>query len=435
MIEKNHIKGENEKMKLNSEKSKTNYFNQRGITLIALVVTIVVLLILAGVSINAIFSENGIINKARDAQNKMDQATQNDLDSLKGLNDTISEVSGEKEAEKRKLLDIVERYILGEDKKGILVTTIIDFSNASTSFKFIGNEIIPDAETAIEFKTFEQDENNTKILFEYKNNYYTATADTTTGMTKTVEIKEYYSKKIFEGSLNFTDTDYLPLTGTTDELSYSKQYKVVYTIDGQEKSDITITGLYGPFGTMAMLIDNKFCISVSGKDNYMLCKKTTEAGKKIIIKQIYEIGESENCVEENGFMAYLWNGEWGIMNTPEGDYTVPTTVKDKKITVVYVDSMGENATFTQSFKIDYLVDRICYISKIKVTTSDVNFIFDMQSNDLSSLKELDLSECGDNIEIPTSFADSNPNVKIYVSSVVKAKYEAYNNIVAKQAET
>ena len=62
---------------------------ERGITLIALVVTIVVLLILAGVSINAIFSENGIIKRAQDAQNKMDQATQNDLDSINELNNWI----------------------------------------------------------------------------------------------------------------------------------------------------------------------------------------------------------------------------------------------------------------------------------------------------------------------------------------------------------
>ena len=52
-------------------------------------VTIVVLLILAGVSINAIFSENGIIKRAQDAQNKMDQATQNDLDSINELNNWI----------------------------------------------------------------------------------------------------------------------------------------------------------------------------------------------------------------------------------------------------------------------------------------------------------------------------------------------------------
>ena len=70
-------------------KNKRNYSNQKGITLIALVVTIVVLLILAGVSVNAIFSENGIIKRAKDAQNKMDQATQNDLDSINELNNWI----------------------------------------------------------------------------------------------------------------------------------------------------------------------------------------------------------------------------------------------------------------------------------------------------------------------------------------------------------
>ena len=62
---------------------------EKGITLIALVVTIVVLLILAGVSINALFGQDGIIQKAKDAQNKMDQATQNDLDSINGLNEWI----------------------------------------------------------------------------------------------------------------------------------------------------------------------------------------------------------------------------------------------------------------------------------------------------------------------------------------------------------
>ena len=76
-------------------KNKRNYSKQNGITLIALVVTIVVLLILAGVSLNAIFSENGIIKRAKDAQNKMDQATQNDLDALNGLNELIDSKTNE----------------------------------------------------------------------------------------------------------------------------------------------------------------------------------------------------------------------------------------------------------------------------------------------------------------------------------------------------
>ena len=72
-----------------------NKRTQKGITLIALVVTIVVLLILAGVSLNAIFSENGLINRAKDAQNKMDQATQNDLAQLDELDSWLeNQVNG-----------------------------------------------------------------------------------------------------------------------------------------------------------------------------------------------------------------------------------------------------------------------------------------------------------------------------------------------------
>ena len=65
-------------------KNKRNYSKENGITLIALVVTIVVLLILAGVSVNALFGNSGIIEKAKEAQNAMDKAKENDE---KGINE------------------------------------------------------------------------------------------------------------------------------------------------------------------------------------------------------------------------------------------------------------------------------------------------------------------------------------------------------------
>lgn len=45
---------------------------EKGITLIALVVTIVVLLILAGVSIATLFGDNGILNRANDSRSQSD---------------------------------------------------------------------------------------------------------------------------------------------------------------------------------------------------------------------------------------------------------------------------------------------------------------------------------------------------------------------------
>lgn len=41
---------------------------QKGITLVALVVTIIVLIILAGVSIALVLGDNGIINKAKEGK-------------------------------------------------------------------------------------------------------------------------------------------------------------------------------------------------------------------------------------------------------------------------------------------------------------------------------------------------------------------------------
>ena len=41
---------------------------QKGITLIALVVTIVILLILSGISLNIVLGNNGIITKAQEAK-------------------------------------------------------------------------------------------------------------------------------------------------------------------------------------------------------------------------------------------------------------------------------------------------------------------------------------------------------------------------------
>ena len=77
-------------IKINKKSASKNYSNQTGITLIALVVTIVVLLILAGVSLNAIFSENGIIKRAQDAQNKMNNAQESDLNALNDLDKWIN---------------------------------------------------------------------------------------------------------------------------------------------------------------------------------------------------------------------------------------------------------------------------------------------------------------------------------------------------------
>lgn len=59
------------------------------IILIILVVTIVVLLILAGVSMSVLFGDSGLIEKAKDAQNKWNDAKESDVSTIDNLNRLI----------------------------------------------------------------------------------------------------------------------------------------------------------------------------------------------------------------------------------------------------------------------------------------------------------------------------------------------------------
>lgn len=59
-------------------KSQEKKTRAKGITLIALAVTVVILLILAGISINLVLGENGIISKAQESKLKSDNATVSD---------------------------------------------------------------------------------------------------------------------------------------------------------------------------------------------------------------------------------------------------------------------------------------------------------------------------------------------------------------------
>ena len=79
----------------NTKSARKNYSNQKGITLIALVVTIVVLLILAGVSISALFGDSGIIDRAKEAQNETNQATEREKKEIKELSNWLdSKING-----------------------------------------------------------------------------------------------------------------------------------------------------------------------------------------------------------------------------------------------------------------------------------------------------------------------------------------------------
>ena len=65
---------------------------EKGITLVALVVTIIVLLILAGVAISLTIGQNGIFTRAQNATKKWDEAVDKEDQEMSNFQDTYDEV-------------------------------------------------------------------------------------------------------------------------------------------------------------------------------------------------------------------------------------------------------------------------------------------------------------------------------------------------------
>ena len=84
--------------------------NQKGITLISLVITIVVLIILAGVAINMTLGENGIFNKAQEAKRMQAIATAKEQIGLEILEAQIEAMENNEELEQSEVEAIVSKY-------------------------------------------------------------------------------------------------------------------------------------------------------------------------------------------------------------------------------------------------------------------------------------------------------------------------------------
>ena len=70
-------------------------WKEKGVTLVALVITTIVLIILAGVAINALVGENGIITQAQKAKNDTEQGKRDEESGLLSLEEQINQALGE----------------------------------------------------------------------------------------------------------------------------------------------------------------------------------------------------------------------------------------------------------------------------------------------------------------------------------------------------
>ena len=107
----------------------------KGITLIALVVTIIILLILVGVTISQITGENGLIRKAKETVERYKNASEEELIQLGELEQYVSDFSvvGGNEGEEKALVSIKENglEVTGNVKEQTITVKVIVIGEAS----------------------------------------------------------------------------------------------------------------------------------------------------------------------------------------------------------------------------------------------------------------------------------------------------------------
>lgn len=200
-------------IKINKKSVRRNYSNQTGITLIALVVTIVVLLILAGVTINAVFSDRGIIKKAQDAQNKANESIQKDMEQINALENWLNENTGE-----------------SNNDKEVNISTLVGKEAGSATYTYSG-DTIPAVQDGI---VIENGTDGNQFVWvpvgTIKNK-----SDDSKGATSTITLGRYSSFTATNGV--YTPAQVASVENYTQAVEISNKYQELSTFRDGSKSD------------------------------------------------------------------------------------------------------------------------------------------------------------------------------------------------------
>ncbi|MBR2290675.1 MAG: hypothetical protein IJ867_08970 [Clostridia bacterium] len=139
-----------------------------GITLIALIITIIVLLILAGVTINVLVGDNGVVSKAMEASEKANSSSERELIETASIG-SLTEESKYKKIDFvnfRNLInkqfedDAITLKLNGNNSAFIKINNTDRFYYVDDTGKVLSNDEVIKISTANDLKAFRDDVNN-----------------------------------------------------------------------------------------------------------------------------------------------------------------------------------------------------------------------------------------------------------------------------------
>ena len=141
-----------------------------GITLVALVVTIVVLLILAGISLNLVLGQNGIISRAQEARDKTAQAKVNTEKAINALTDEMEAYvkgnesgSGNNGGNNGGTAADLSKYNIGDEVAYTYDTVSGGYSLTAAKSGYTSDQTVAQSSTTLKWKIINKDESKGTI--------------------------------------------------------------------------------------------------------------------------------------------------------------------------------------------------------------------------------------------------------------------------------
>ena len=314
-------------MKKAKERIKTKKFKgESGITLIALVVTIVVLLILAGITISLVFSENGIIAKAREAAEKTNQAVINEQEQMNEVGTIIDNMLngiGESTPPKPEGPEMPEGWdgnkvnaVESADKVVVPVPKGYTASSVATENKVSEGFVIYE-NTNGEDKKEEVNDNNKDTARTTRNQFVWVPVANPSEMYGTDKDGKKWGKLYnFSASgitpLNWTEQDgVMSITAT----SGSDSYREPDVVDSDSSNSITISQLETEFNDMITSVEKYGGFYIGRYETGNLSQE-----KATVVKNNTDIGNQTwysmykkakgIAVNNNVTSSMIWGSQW-----------------------------------------------------------------------------------------------------------------------------
>ena len=446
---------------------------QKGITLIALIITIVTLLILASVAISSI-QNDGILSYTENVANKYNQAQRDEqsvldqyLGYLKGEEWTII-YDGAGVTDDEGMVIVANEHLFKAGRTYKITVESDEFSGTVET-----KAILAEAEAGVRFYMLFGVTGGKAVtansLAEYMNILQNMPegavysiiggvniSDSSNGNSsaiavngacqyKVLKIEEKVEKNtgeselIFEGAVTVGDSSTV-LEGFQGEMMPARKYRFELLVDGEAiTTDSYTTYVWGSYLYVGGYEVGKAIIIMELNGSYLVSKANGMEDITCVLTAIYDVGTTNTYVEENGFVAVdnANNGEWMLVQTPNTSYVVPETVGGKTISSVWLAETSGRPTFVRPINFYSTIEEYMGNRIIKISSSDLQVVYGLLEGVLESAVPLygpntiDLTECGDNLEFTEAILSYLTSYKftLHVTSAVKANYQDNANIV------